>query len=152
MEFLRAMRIAVDSSLRAINGIGLIVYGSGLIATIQESANATAVALAGALVVIVTAGVQVYRVWRQTERDERDKTVRQAIELDTLAKQSGTSLAAIEGHVEVARVERSEIMARLDAIEKRLAYPPCLAPNTDGTPGCHGLGPDHPPVKQPNQP
>ncbi len=24
----------------------------------------------------------------------------------------------------------------------------CLAPNADGTPGCHGLGPDHSPMKE----
>jgi len=118
---------------------------------VQTQGVGTVTAVVGALGVLVTSGTVVYARLCEARRAERIKDVELEIRLRKEAAESGTSLEAIDGRCKTCPgVEQFEaILTRMRAdIEHRLANPPCLAPNADGTPGCHGLGPDHSPIKQ----
>lgn len=151
----------MDSWLRPTSLFGWFAYALGLLgAWSQEQTASTGLALAGLITVLVTSLVKGAELWSTSRRKQRELDLEQALAYDKRAREAGTTLDRLEGHVEQASVERAELAEQLrdlrDTVrqlvetcqgERCKAAVECLAPTSDGTPGCHGLGPDHSPMK-----
>lgn len=154
----------MDSWLKPVNWTSWVAALAGLVGTwTQEQAASTGLAIAGFLGVIATAGVKGAELWSNSRRKQRELDLEQALAYDRRAREAGTTLDRLEGHVEQAGVERAELASQLKALrdtvqklvdscgqERCRTVVECLAPTPDGQPGCHGLGPEHSPLRPSN--
>ena len=151
----------MGSWLRPANWIGWLSYFAGLAgAWTQEQAISTGLAFGGLFTVLVSAAVKCGEMWSTSRRKQRELDLEQSLAYDKRARDAGTTLDRLEGHVEQAGVERAELATQMRDLRETVAklvetcqgekcrqLVECLAPTPDGKPGCSGLGPDHSPLK-----